>query len=179
MMTDYHEYRRKHVFDKTGTHSKIRNSWGACDYYRAYRKEGHKKKLKNVQETIFYQMLRRVNTLLFEEFLREGELKLPYGLGILSVKRYRYAPRIKDGKLVHHTPVCWDKTFQLWFEDKEAERNHTFVYSDHPAGYALDYEKVPYSPNSLIYYEFFPTRINKTKIMDSVKRNELIYEVEH
>lgn len=61
------------------------------------------------------------------EYVQYGILKFPYRMGELVLYKVPFKATMKDGKLLVNSPIDWRATAKLWFEDKEAATNYTFV----------------------------------------------------
>lgn len=140
--------------NKKGSLSKVRNSWGVYDYYKFYRKNRPKEKEYALTESQYFAIIRRVNTLLAEQLLIDGELEFPYRMGKLVVREKKPHTTIKDGKVKTNRRIDWDKTLSLWYEDAQAHENKTLVYSDADRITALSYEKKNAIYKNKQYYQF-------------------------
>jgi len=71
---------------------------------------------------------------------------------------------IVNGKLVTSLPIDWDKTLQLWYEDKEAFDNKTLVRIETEEVFKVYYNKQSANYNNKSFYEFKPNRELKRRL---------------
>ena len=138
---------------------RIRNSWGVYDFYKYYRKtkpEGSKWILSDVQ---YYAIFRRINELLADHLVKTGMLDFPYRMGRLIVMRKECGSWIDpQGKRRTSRHIDWDRTLDLWYEDEEAYKNKTLLYSEAPQRIFIKYNKHKARYRNKYYYEFKPNR---------------------
>ena len=103
------------------------------------------------------------------------EIKLPFKMGMICIRRYEQKVKMVDGKIINNLPVNWNATLKLWESDPEAKekkqlvrhRNknrllYKFVYYRSKAGY-----------KNKNYYWFKPTRTNKQKLKTAINKGQI------
>ena len=140
--------------NKKGCLSKIRNSWGVYDYYKYYRKTKPSDSKYVLTESQYFAIIRRVNKLLADDFVKRGELELPYRMGKVILQSIPVKTTIRNGKVVTTKRIDWDKTLNLWYSDSEAYSKRTLIYSDGKDKICTRYIKKDAIFKNKQYYEF-------------------------
>lgn len=137
----------------------IRNSWGVYDFYKYYRRTKPKDPKFVISDVQYYAIFRRVNELLVDNLVRTGELEFPYKMGKLIVFKKQLRSWIApNGKRYTSRKVNWDKTLELWYNDKDAYKNKTLLYFETDERLAIRYNKTKAQFKNKYYYEFKPSR---------------------
>lgn len=154
---------------KTRPISKIRNSWGAYDYFKYHKHNRPKdRSYYKITEGQFYKLLRAVNEYMLEVLIKEQHIDLPNRLGSFTVISYRPEVKIVDGKLKTSLPVDWMKTLRLWYEDREAEKKKILVRKEYDSMRVIRYQRC-YSFKGAAYYEFCFHRKAKTTVLQGTE----------
>lgn len=124
--------RIKHPSDKKGTTYNVRNSWGVYDFYKFYRKNKPEGKQWVLTESQYFAIFRRVNECLVNLLIATGELEFPYRLGKIIIVKKDNTFFDRNGKMVIDRKIDWNKTLDFWYEDEEAYKNKTLLYSENP-----------------------------------------------
>ena len=67
---------------RVGSHPhKITGSWGVYDYFKFYRRTKPKEKKYILTESQYFAIIRKVNTILAESFVRGKEVHFPMRMG--------------------------------------------------------------------------------------------------
>lgn len=150
---------------------KIRNSLGVYDGYKYYRKNKPKGKEYILSESQYFSIIRQVNNILADEIAKGNEVKLPYRMGTIEVRKYEKSVKIdKDGKVVTNLPVDWDGTLKLWYEDEEAFKNRTLLRLDEQEIYKIVYNKVNANFNNRSFYEIVFNKDLRLKLKHNIKQ---------
>ena len=152
---------------------KITNSIGTYDIYKLIRKNKWEGIGIPITEHEFYSIIREINSLLAKELIKGNEVKLPWRMGSLELRKKPSRVRIIDGKLVTNLPIDWDATLKLWFEDKEAYRDKILVRCENEEIFKVLYDKSKATFNNKSFYEFRPTRTIKKQLSSTAKAGEL------
>lgn len=147
--------------------SRIHKVTGSIGVYQAYKYIRKNKWFdigRPLKEGEFYRIIRKINTYLAEELSRGKEIKLPHRLGTLEIRKRPTRVAIVDGKLVTSLPIDWDKTLQLWYEDKEAFDNKTLIKIETEEVFKVYYNKQAANYNNKSFYEFKPNRELKRRL---------------
>lgn len=127
-------FRRKILKIDDGGHlHKIRNSIGIYDIYKMLRKNKWLNIGRPLTEHEFYTIIRQVNNNIADNIKKGNTIKLPSFMGTFETTKYKPSIKFKNGKLKTNLPVDWNRTLDLWENDKEAFRDKTVLR------YELDY----------------------------------------
>jgi len=129
-----------------------------------------------------------INKKLSERIIKESlELKLPYKLGTLSIKKQKIKILVKDGQLKKNKMIVdWEKSWEMWKADNPTLTrkeimdlpNKTVVYNmnQHTNGYIFSWvwDKLLSSDNlyNLRFYKFKPTKQNRLDLKDWLKSDD-------
>lgn len=152
---------------------RITNSWGVYDYFKYYRTHRPDKHEYVLYESTYFAIIRRVNKLLVEKLCEEGSLELPFRLGRLITRKSTPKTYIEDGKVVTTKRIDWDKTLELWYNDKQAYNNKTFIYHTDKETCCVKYDKFNAIFKNKWYYGFSPGRDVKTKVREAFKGGKI------
>jgi len=155
---------------------------GIYDFFTFYHKK-HTTKVNGrvvrdkyfLSKKIYGKVLNDFNEAIRDLIINESfEYKLPYRMGILTIRKHKNTPWINDeGELMNNLPVDWDSTLKLWEEDPEAKEDKKLVrhYNEHTNGYVARWYygtgKAKYINKSA--YSFIPCRTAKLKLKDALK----------
>lgn len=126
-----------------------------------------------LKEQQFQQIVRKVNNLLARELMNGNEVKFPKEMGSLEVRKYITGVRMKDGKLQVFYPIDWDKTLQLWYEDKEAYREKTLVRCLEPEMFSVFYNRAGSDYNNKSFYQFTANRDILRVLKKNIKKGNI------
>ena len=119
---------RNEILKVTGHREHIINkSWGVYDAYKWIRKNKWFDIGRPLKEDEFYKIIRGINIKLAEMLSLGADIKLPYKMGILEIRKYNTYVRFINGELCTNRRINWDETLKLWCEDEEALKNKTLV----------------------------------------------------
>jgi hypothetical protein len=99
----------KRVSDKRNI--QVTNSYGNNDAFRDYCKTSSKD--SRLSSSKYRAFINKVNSLISLELFDTGFIKLPVGLGSISIYAKERIPKLVDGKLVYNAPIDWDRTLEL------------------------------------------------------------------
>ena len=159
----YEEYRDEIKKVKEPRNRKIKNSYYYLDAWKYYVRTTPGQ--HHIPYNLCCKAIRRINQYMMNTIAEEGSVKLPYGLGELTAIIATNAPRMKDGKLKIPNKIDWDATLKLWYEDKEAEKNKTFVRKRNSKRLMLCYVKKRRGAKNTMFYNFRFNREYVNKIM--------------
>lgn len=148
---------------------KINNSLGVYDSYKWIRKNKWLNIGRPLTEHEFYSIIRTVNNYLVENFLAGHDIKFPYNMGTLELRKYPPTYKINNGKVETNFPIDWDETLKLWYEDKEAFNNKTLVRFDRKELFRVIYNKKYANYTNEAFYEFRVNNDFKRRIHKRVK----------
>lgn len=149
-----------------------------------------RKKYKNIYPDIdrrkYTDICYNINKRLSDKIIKESfEFRVPFKLGIISIKKARFQVKIKDGKLEKNKlMIDWAKTWDIWYNDypgksrKEinAIKNKQVVYhmNHHTNGYVMKWywdKSICTVSNHSVYY-FKPIKANRLNLAAWINSDE-------
>ena len=97
---------------------KIKNSYGIYDGYKYYRKTKPKDYKYILSESQYFAITRLINSMLRDSLSLGEDINFPCLMGKLEMRKSNKKVTIKDGKVKTNTPVDWNKTLKLWYQDE-------------------------------------------------------------
>lgn len=153
---------------------KITNSYGMKDYYSYY-----KDKMKSDGESYlsfhdYLKIMRQINNKLRDKFSQGSiDLIFPANMGRLEIMKIPITKKIVDGKLKTNACIDWNKTLELWFDDKEAFENKQVVRSTNNSSFKIKYNRNKGEYINKFYVEFNPNRELKNKLKKNIRDGKL------
>lgn len=163
------DFRKKVLkLDKPRQH-KVNNSLGVYDAYKWIRKNKWLDIGRPITEHEFYTIIRQVNNLLAENFLKGRDIVLPHRLGTIELRKYETKMSFNNGKLHTNLPIDWDRTLKLWAEDEEAYKEKILVKVEEKEIFKVFYNKGKANYNNKSFYEFEVNRDLKRRLKQRIK----------
>lgn len=163
------DFRKKVLkLDKPRQH-KVNNSLGVYDAYKWIRKNKWLDIGRHITEHEFYTIIRQVNNLLAENFLKGRDIVLPHRLGTIELRKYETKMSFNNGKLHTNLPIDWDRTLKLWAEDEEAYKEKMLVKVEEKEIFKVFYNKGKANYNNKSFYEFEVNRDLKRRLKQRIK----------
>lgn len=163
------DFRKKVLkLDKPRQH-KVNNSLGVYDAYKWIRKNKWLDIGRPITEHEFYTIIRQVNNLLAENFLKGRDIVLPHKLGTIELRKYETKMSFNNGKLHTNLPIDWDRTLKLWAEDEEAYKEKMLVKVEEKEIFKVFYNKGKANYNNKSFYEFEVNRDLKRRLKQRIK----------
>lgn len=172
-MTSFKEFREKVLNVKGSRHHKIKNSYGVYDAFRYYVKNRPREHKYVLTDSQYFHIIRTINKLFCEELVRGEDVKLPYSMGRLEVRKNETHIRLDGEKVRTDRPVDWARTLKLWYEDKESYKNKTLVKAAEKEVYKIYYNKLVAKYVNKSYYTFLPNRALKIQLKCSIKEGTI------
>lgn len=149
---------------------KVTNSLGVYDAYKWIRKNKWLNIGQSLKESDFYAVIRGVNDLLADNISNGIEVVFPHRMGKLEVRKKNVTIR-KDEKGNIHTnlPVDWDRTLQLWCEDKESMDKKVLVRLEEKELFKVFYNRLNCNYRNCSFYEFNVNRSIKKRLKQNIK----------
>lgn len=94
-------------------------------------------------------------------------------MGKLELRKTKANIRIKDGKIKTNLPVDWDRTLQLWSEDKESFEAKTLVKVEEKELFRVFYNRMNCNYNNCSFYEFRINRDIKKRLKQQIKEGHV------
>jgi hypothetical protein len=168
-----------------GTSHAIKITAGLWDSYKHFRKK-YRLVHPDVDRKEYVNICHAINKGLANKIIKESfEFRIPYGLGVLSIKKNKIKIKIKDGKLEKNKMIIdWDKTWKYWQSEypgmnrKEIKQipNKTVIYNmnDHSDGYIMgwNWDKTTCRTVNQTVYNFKPTKGNRLALAAWIKSDE-------
>lgn len=152
---------------------KVTNSYGIYDGYKYYRKNKPKDPEYVLTESQYFYITRRINEILADLLSQGEDIKLPFRLGRLEVRKYPARISFDGNKIKTNLPIDWDKTLKLWYEDKEAYANKTLIRIEESEIYKLYYNKIKADFTNKSFYQFNFNRELKKKLKYNIKEGNI------
>lgn len=150
---------------------KIRNSLGVYSGYKYYRKNKPDGKKYILSESQYFAIIRQINNLLVDDIVLGKEVKLPYRMGTIEVRKYEKSLKIdENGNVKTNLPIDWDNTLKLWYEDEESYKNKTLLRLDEQEIYKVLYNKEGVNFNNRSFYEFVFNKDLKLRLKHNIKQ---------
>jgi asparagine N-glycosylation enzyme membrane subunit Stt3 len=150
---------------------KINNSLGVYDAYKYIRKNKWFNIGRPLKESEFYSIIRSINLLLVEDLLESGEIKLPHKMGVLELRKKETSITIdNEGNVHNNLPIDWDKTLELWYEDKESYEKKTLIKMEESEVFRVLYNKRTANYTNKAFYEFAVNKELKTRLKKRIKK---------
>ena len=154
-------------------HFKVRNSWGMFDAFRLTRKNGWYSIGHSVKREIYFAIIRRINKLLAHEIACGREVVFPCRMGYIELNKRADCAKMVNGKLKVTYPVDWRKTLELWYNDKEAEKNKVLIRKEQPFTYKTKYNNFRATYNNKAFYSFTLNRYIKLALKDNINQGKV------
>lgn len=148
---------------------KVKDCIGVYDIYKKMRREGWQGIGRPVSQHDYYMIVKNMNRLMAEEIARGNPVCLPGYMGRIDVRGNTPGARIKNGRLMISYPIDWGKTYQLWFDDKEAWDMKCVVRIEGDVAYKIFYSKHTAEYNNKVFYEFSPQRSLKRMLTANIR----------
>lgn len=163
------EFRKKVLkVNQPRTH-KVTGSLGVYDAYKYIRKNKWLNIGRALTEHEFYTIIRQINNLLVENFLKGHDIELPHRLGKLELRKYKKRVSIVNGEIYTNLPIDWDRTLKLWAEDKESYDNKLLIRAEERELFKVLYNKSKANYNNKSFYEFDINRDFKRRLKQRIK----------
>lgn len=150
--------------------AKVTGSLGIYDGYKYYRKTKPEGKKYILTESQYFAITRKVNDLLASEVANGNDLRLPCRMGTIEIRKNdRKVVMDSDGKMHNNLPIDWNKTLELWYEDKESHDNKTLVRMDEKEIFKIYFNRETATFNNKSYYEFVVNKDLKVRLKHKIK----------
>lgn len=153
--------------------AKVRNSYGVYDAYVTIRKNKWEGIGKHVSSHDFYAVIRGVNKLLAKNLGEGKKISFPHGMGTLEIRKSERGAYLVGGQLKVSYPIDWKSTFQLWYEDKEANKRKILIRNEERWVYSIKYSKHDANYPNQYFYQFVVNRLIKKALKDNIKQGKI------
>lgn len=152
---------------------KISNSYGVFDANKYFMSIKPKEEDYIISRSLYYKIIRRINNLLIEDLLNGEVIKFPYRMGELEIVKTETFVNIKNNKIVTNLPINWNKTLELWYNDKEAKNSKIIIRDENKYIFKINYNKSTATFQNKSFYNFAINRFIKLKLKDKIQNNQL------
>lgn len=167
-------FRRKILKVDDGGHlHKIRNSIGIYDIYKMLRKNKWLNIGRPLIEHEFYTIIRQVNNNIADNIKKGNTIKLPSFMGTFEIVKYKSSIKFENGKLKTNLPIDWNRTLELWENDKEAFRDKTVLRHELDYIYKLKYNPYKARFNNKAIFQFKFIRDIKQGISKELQKGNI------
>lgn len=150
---------------------RISNSMGVYDCYKTLRKNHWYNIGRPLTEKEFYSIIRTINNYLAEELSRGNDIILPYRMGKLEVRKYEPYVKLINNKVVTNRPIDWNKTLELWYNNKEAKDKKILIKSTPQYIFLIRYNKSNAEYINKSVFTFNISRTVKLLLKDNINKN--------
>lgn len=166
------EFRKKVLKVNNSRIHKVTGSLGVYDAYKWLRKNKWLS-LNPITEHDYYTIIRTVNKILVNNFLKTGSIKLPERMGEITLRKYQAKITLENGKIKTNLPIDWDATLHLWAEDKDSYDNRVLIKAEEREIFKVLYDKSKALYNNKSFYTFEPNRDIKVALKTKLKKGVL------
>lgn len=141
------------------------------DSYKSYKEIS----TNPVDISLYLSIVNNFMLFLVAKLFHKGEVKLPNGLGIVSIIGKKQKLVVEDGKIKGLAPD-WKSTKELWSTDLEAKENKQIVYHFNEETQGVRY-RFKWSKNRVLIqnksmYRLIMTRTNKRALAQLIKQGK-------
>lgn len=152
---------------------KVRNSYGVYDGFKYYRKIRPKEHKYALNESQYFAITRKINTILGEALINGEDILLPYRLGRLEIRKFNASITFDGDKIKTNLPIDWDRTLRLWYEDKESFKNKALIRIKEKEIYRTHYNRTLAEYKNKSFYTFYLNRALKRRMKQNIKEGKL------
>lgn len=150
---------------KGNRNHKIKNSIGVEDFLKTYNFSKF-----NISVSDVRQIIKLINKELAEQLSQGNDIKFPRQMGGLEIRSSNTYVKLKNGNLHTNRHIDWQKTLQLWYNDKEAHNLKKLVRLENKKIYTIFYNRGASKYNNKVFYEFIPNRTLKQKLKLNINK---------
>jgi hypothetical protein len=170
---DYQEFRLNIIKSQENRKHKVTNSYGTKQAWRWIKKNKWLDIGQPITEREFGLIIKAIHKTLVDQLLSCRDIDFPHRMGKIELRKFNTWIGFKNGKLLTNLPIDWNKTIELWYEDRDAYDRKTFVRREAKEGYKIRYEKGMATYNNKTFYEFLPNKELKRKLKDKIENGEI------
>lgn len=163
------DFRKKVLKVNSSRKHKINNSLGIYDAYKWIRKNKWLDIGRPLTEHEFYTIIRQVNKCLANELLQGNDIVFPHRMGRLELRKYNSKVEFHDGELKTNLPIDWNRTLELWENDKDSYDRKVLVRTEERELFKILYNKKTANYNNKTFYDFEVNREIKKELKHKIK----------
>ena len=151
---------------------RVKNSYGITDGFKYY--VNHVKDKGTYLDIGQYsKVIRKVNELLCQQFLKGYDIELPHRLGKIQLVKVKSKYEFDGDKIKTNQYVDWDATLKLWFEDNESKNKKLLVRHTVKEKFIITYNKKTANYKNQFFYAFRPTRGFKLLLKEAIRDDKI------
>jgi hypothetical protein len=154
---------------------KFKNSYSCKDYWQYYCKNCKKIPYKKYKEILDF-IMEQYSFLISEKAM---DIKFPYRLGQIRIRKYFKSPKFEGGELVNNLPINYKATKELWESDPEAKENKQVIYllNQHSDGYMYQIRytvsDIANRYDKLRFLKYKPARIMSRQFSKNIREHKI------
>lgn len=152
---------------------RIVSSYGVTDIYRYIRRNKYMSIGEPIPISNFSRIIQAMNLHLIDKFYKGHDIKLPYRLGSIELRKYIARVEFSKGEIQTNLPVNWKATKELWAEDEESRINKTLVRYEEDFIYKILYNKKGAVYKNKLFYMMVFARAFKRGLKPRIKEEGL------
>lgn len=152
---------------------KVTNSCGSKDAFKYYRKIKPNDNKYVLTDCQYLHIIRTINNYLRELLIQGKDVNFPEKMGRLEVRKRIVRKEFKDGKLKITSPIDWNATLKLWYENPICKNKKQLVRQEVEEVFSVKYNVNKANYNNKTFYEFFTNRDIKLGLKKNIKLNKI------
>lgn len=171
---EFSEFRKQVIgANNKKVHFKVTNSNGTKEAWRWIKKNKWLDIGQPITELELGTIIKTINQHLQDQLLKGKDIVLPHRMGRIELRKFKATIKIKDNKVVTNLPINWEKTLELWWDDKEAYDNKVLIRHECRERFSIYYNRQCANFNNKSFYKFIPIRTIKKKLKDKIINGEI------
>lgn len=154
-------------------HHKVTNSYGSKDAFRYYRKIKPADSKYVLTDCQYLSIIREINNHLRDYIIQGNDVILPERMGRLELRKKTIYKKFKEGKLKTNSPIDWNATLKLWYDNPVCKKNKQLVRQDIEYLFKVHYNTNKAKYNNKTFYEFYLNRDIKLGLKKNIKLNKI------
>lgn len=154
-------------------HHKVTNSYGSKDAFRYYRKIKPADSKYVLTDCQYLSIIREINNRLRDYIIQGNDVILPERMGRLELRKKTIYKKFKDGKVKTNSPIDWNATLKLWYDNPVCKKRKQLVRQDIEYLFKVHYNTNKAKYNNKTFYEFYLNRDIKLGLKKNIKLNKI------
>lgn len=150
---------------------KVTNSLGVYDAYKYYRRNRPQEKKYRLSESQYFNIVRSINNLIADQVVEGVDFNIPLNMGGIEIRKYGRTLSINpDGTVKNNLPIDWDKTLQLWGEDKSSYEEKKLIKVDSSEVFTVYYNRGKAKYKNKVFYKLNVNRKIKQRLKVKIRQ---------
>ena len=158
---------------KKERHHRVNNSYGSKDAFKYYRKIKPEDSKYILTDCEYLHIIRSINNKLRDLLIEGKDVILPENMGRLELRKRSVTKEFKNGKLKVTSPINWNATLKLWFDNPVSKTKKQLVRQEVDEVFKVHYNISRAKYNNKTFYQFFVNRDIKTGLKKNIKLNKI------